>query len=532
MLSITKLCAQVPSANMTINCPANATTGSDFIVTANYNYSNLVDGNIVVVVNYNDAIVSYQSSGGNVIPVITGSIGGIRTLTYTFPINSVGNDTSFIQMYFRYNCPNTCYGTTLTSEFSGNITVNGLPIITANPCTTSTQIENTWIGQHILWFYNCVNNRVTFRVRISGSTCFKIENASLTINPTISGATLYSSTVGTISGNTINLPNYSPNGTYDIFYTIQLPCETTYPDELTSSLMFNGNNCGNLENNIISIDSVIFQIPEYSSIAASFTQNTYFGYNLVQVGNNSGTPIDVNLITTFPQVKITSIDLANPIPSGTTVVMRLYDCNNTLIGTYNTFPIILNSSTLLSRAEYSYTNIGYNEYNLFKFYYNKTDSCLLGQNTESCVTFKTEGNYISNLTGSFCNCTASDEENFITQLDNYCVEPEINCISASNYNDECYMPEEIIPICYEFYNTGYADLLNGSLTYTLPSSVDYIGGLTVNGVPTTGTFIGNVLTIPLPMVPFSNQPIQTVCFDTKVKSTAVYGAYESTISIQ
>ncbi len=534
MWSFTTVSAQAPAANMNINCPTTPNVpGTNFMVTVNYNYSNIVGGSIVVVLNYDDAIIQYMSSGGAIIPVPSGSAGGIKTLTYTFPANSVGNDTSFIQVFFQFRCPSTCFGTSLTSNFTGNISAGTLSNIPASPCSASATVLNNWSSYHSVYSYDCVNNRVTCRLLLYGSTCFKIENPSLLITPSIAGATLIGSSYGTISGSTISLPSLLPNsGYYDMYYTIQLPCATSAPAVLTNTINLTGDNCNNPVSNIVPIANASYSIPANTITAATLSQSTSATQNTVTVTNTGSTPTNINLTTLFPLVKINSINFSSSTVPGITttptMTMDLFNCSNANIGTYTTFP--LSSLPLLTKVQYSILNLAAGQTVSISFNFDKTNSCS-GPNTNNCVEFTTSGDYISYVVATACNCNAVASQLLTTVKTQYCIKPQINCINRS-YHTQCFEKDDIIPICFYFSNYGTADLLGGSLTYTLPSSVNYNGNLTVNGISTTGTLVGSVLTIPLPTVPFSGSPLQTVCFDTKVKSTAVYGPYSSTIQIQ
>lgn len=531
--SFTTLSAQAPAASMNINCPSTPNIpGTNFTVTVNYNYSNIVGGNIIVVLNYDDAMVQYSSSGGSITPVITGPSGGIRTLTYTFPVNSVGNDTSFIQVFFQFRCPSTCFGTNLTSNFTGNIRAGALTNIPASPCSVTTTVPNNWNSSHSVYSYNCVNNSVTFRIILNGSTCFKIENPSLSITPSIAGATLIATSYGTISGSSINIPALMPNNNYWIFYTIQLPCATTAPSVLTNTVNLTGDNCNNPVSNIVPIANASYSIPANTITAAALSQSTSATQNTVSVTNSGSTPTNINLTTLFPLVNINSINFSSSTAPGITttptMTMDLFNCSNVNVGTYTSFP--LTSLPLLTKAQYSILNLAPGQTVYVSFNYDKTNSCT-GLNTSNCVEFVTSGDYISYVVATACNCKKAESQLFTTVKTQYCIKPQINC-NSSSIHSQCFVKDDIIPICFSFSNYGTADLLGGSLTYTLPSSVNYNGNLTVNGVSTTGTLVGSVLTIPLSIVPFSGSPIQTVCFETKVKPTAVYGPYYSMIQIQ
>ncbi len=531
--SFNTVSAQAPAANMNINCPTTPNVpGTNFMMSVNYNYSNIVGGSIVLVLNYDDALIQYISSGGAIIPVPTGLAGGIRTLTYTFPANSVGNDTSFIQVFFQFRCPSTCFGTSLTSNFTGNISAGTLSNIPSSPCSASATVLNNWNSSHSFYSYDCLNNRVTFRIILNGSTCFKIENPSLLITPSIAGATLIGTSYGTISGSSINIPALMPNNNYWIYYTIQLPCATSAPSVLTNTINLTGDNCNNPVSNIVPIANASYSIPANTITAATLSQSTSATQNKVIVNNSGTTPVNINLTTLFPLVKINSISYSSSTVPGITttptMTMDLFNCSNVNIGTYTAFP--LSGLPLLTKAQYSILNLAPGQSVSIYFNYDKTNSCA-GPNTSNCVEFTTSGDYISYVVATACNCNAVASQLLTTVKTQYCIKPQINC-NYRSYHTQCFEKDDIIPICFYFSNYGTADLLGGSLTYTLPSSVIYNGNLTVNGTTTTGTLVGSLLTIPLPTVPFSGSPIQTVCFDTKVKPTAVYGPYYSTIQIQ
>jgi hypothetical protein len=530
LLSIAAAKAQVPVANMSINCPATPNVpGTQFIVNANYSYSNVASGNIVVVVKYNDAVVQYNGGNSSIVPVISGPTGGIKTLTYTFPVSNVNNSTGAIPMFFLFRCPSTCFGTAVSANFTGDISTSTLSNIPATPCTMTSTIANNWSAVHGYPLYDCTNNRVTFRIDLYGSTCFQINNPKLLINSSIPGSVL-SSTSGTVSGNTIQLSTLYAGVYYQIYYTIQLPCTTTAPSILTSTAQLTGDNCNNPVSNIVPIANAVFNVPANSITSASMNQSTSSTQNSVSVCNSGGaTPVSINLTTVLPLVKINTITLTG----GASATMSLYDCANNLITTTSTFPIT--APPLLSKVVYTITNIPTGQCAYVNFVYDKTNSCS-GPQTAACTgKFKTTGDYASYVASGACNCSTTPAQLFSTVETQYCIKPEIQCNNSSRYNqstDTCYKKNDFINIFYDFQNNGTADLLNGTLTYNIPASVTYAGNLTVNGNPTTGSVSGNVLTIPLPTIPFTGAPTQHVQFQLQVNPTAVYGSYSTLIAIQ
>ena len=96
------------------------TSGTQFWVYANYNYSNIT-GNIVISVSYDNTKVGFCGSPAfPTIPVASTS-GSTTTETYTFPAVAGNNQTGVIMLCFSYLCPSTCFGQNINSSISGTI---------------------------------------------------------------------------------------------------------------------------------------------------------------------------------------------------------------------------------------------------------------------------------------------------------------------------------------------------------------------------------------------------------------------------
>ena len=177
--------AQTPSVSLTLTCPGSAVTpGSNFIVDAAYGYSNLT-GSVTVVVNYNNAMLSFCGSPGFSAAPTTTTSGTTTTLSYTFSASSGANQTGAIQLCFNFLCPQTCYGSSLSANFTGSISSSTMPSTASNSCSVSGTVLNNWTGSNSFYSYDCVNNRVTYRLSIYGSTCYKVNNPKIDISPSM-----------------------------------------------------------------------------------------------------------------------------------------------------------------------------------------------------------------------------------------------------------------------------------------------------------------------------------------------------------
>ncbi len=517
-----------PTGGFSISCPGTIASGNQFKVTENYNYSNVVGGNVIMTLTYDNSKVDYLSNGGSsFVPVITGTIGGIRTLTFTMPITLLGLDQSFIECYFIFKCPSNCLSTNISAAFTGNILIPGMNLITATPCTTNSSVTNTWSGSndYVNGSYDCVNNTATFVLTVQGSLCFQINHPTVKITPSI-GTVISSRTyvgniytlVGsnTVAGNNITLcSDLIPQNRWYIYYTVQVPCGTTAPSLIKTDAQLFGDNCGPNNNSLVTFNQASFAIPTATTLTATLPvslNNTQYN---VSPSNTGSTPMNVTLTTIIPLVKINSITLLN----GSTASISLYDCSGNLINTYTTFPIT--NPPLLSKAVYTINNILSGQTVTMNFQYDKTNSCN-GINNNDCVEFNTSGDYTSNVTSVACNCTILPSVHQANIKSIYCLHPELFCHDAVNFDfSECYEPDDTLKLWYEFKNCGSSALINGQLSFQIDPNLVYLGNLKLNGIPiVNSTISANLLTIQLPNNIPSNCSVYRLSFDTKVSSTA------------
>ena len=517
--------AQTPSVSLTLTCPGSAVVpGSNFIVDAAYGYSN-VSGNIVVVVNYDNTMVSFCGSPGFSTAPVPGGSGTTSTLTYTFPASSGANQTGAIQLCFNFLCPQTCFGTSLSANFTGNISSPTNPNIPGTSCTASGTVLNNWAGQNYFNNYDCVNNRVTFRLRVNRGTCYKINNPSILLSPSI----------GTVIGpNPIVLGPLNPSlGDFDIYYTIQLDCSTDYPSVLTCGAVLNGDNCGSPTTNLIAFGNASFNIPANTTTAATLSQGTYATSNSVWISNTGNTPLNATLSTQIPLVKVNTISFTTSQSTGVSVNYTLYDCNNLPAGTgiLNLPTSALAVTSLISNITYTVNNLSAGQWFNANFAFDKTLAC--NSPIPDCHKFITSGDYVSFVVPGACNCTTVASQVFTTVATEYCPRPEIGCSYSSSDAATCKKANDAVHICFNFYNYGTTALTNGILTFPWPSYLNYNGNLTFNSSSSgvSGAITAGNLVVTLPPSIAAGSGIQTVCFDATVNSTALNGLFYYNYSI-
>ena len=529
--------AQTPSVSLTLTYPGSAVVpGSNFFVNAAYGYSN-VSGMLTVVVNFDNTMVSFCGSPGFSTAPVTGGSGTTSTLTYTFLASGGLNQAGAIQLCFTFLCPQTCFGTPLSANFTGSISSPTLSNVAAIPCSASGTVLNNWNGNNTVWNYDCVNDIVTMRLRLFQSTCYQINNPNVMISPSI--GTLLSSTYGTISGNTISLPasvNPDPWGGFDFFYSIRLDCGNSDGAVLTCGAVVNGDNCGSPITNIFTFGDAVFTVPATTTTAASLTHSISATTYSAWISNTGTTPLTTTLTTIIPLVKVNSI-VANT--SQLTVMpgtLTVYNCTGVAATPVAFSPSYTSPATvatsLISQATYTVTNLLPGHWYRVDFNYDMATAC--STPIPDCRTFTTSGGYDSYVVANACNCSSVESQFYTTVSATYCPTPEINCYFMSSDAANCKMGNDVVQICIGFRNNGTAALTNGILNFPIPSYLDYIGNLTLNssstGVSATST-AGN-LAITLPASIPADGSTQMICFDARVNSTALNGLFGYYFNIQ
>lgn len=522
LLNFTNFKAQ--SVSLTINCPGTATAGSTINVDAAYGYSN-ISGNITVVVNYDATKVTFCGSPSfATAPVLTGT-GATSSLTYIFPATSGANQTGAIQIQFCAICPQTCFGTSNIANFGGNISAPAATSVTATSCGTNIAIVNNWILANNFVGYDCKANTVTFRLNIYGSTCYKINNPTISISSSI--GTLISTSSGTISGSTISLAApLSPTSsywTYSINYTIQLPCTyTTGPVNTTAVL--NGDNCGVYTPNLQTASAIFNVAPQ--NISAQYycqvTANTY----TVHISNNGSIPISANMSAILPNLNYSGFS------HYTSQVSPTLSCNYT---TYNcgltaSASVPFTSSTTvgtipfsgsIKKMDYTVTNLQPGQYFELTFNYSASGTTCLALATLPYV-FNTTGTYSSSPDPSACNCKFDTQSFVVGSGCSYNPTPATQCTGWTYDNNVCHHAGEVLHFCMSFYNYGDTALLGGLLNLSLPSYLNIIPS-SVYYDSSPASVSAGIVTLPSPIA--NGSIAHTVCFDATVNSLAINGLH-------
>ncbi len=522
------------STSMFITCPGTVTDGSDFMVEGNYTYSNIIGDSITVTLSFNDAEVMYiPNSVAIYTPVLSGSAGGICTLTYRIPISTAGfGIPERVRVFFKFRvCPLNCYGMPNNTTFNGSITTPTLTTLAATPCNSQLTPTNTWVANHSIQSYDCRNNKATFRIDLSNGKCFSILNPKIKITTNIPGVIL-SSFYGTITGNTINVNRSFTNGA-SIYYTIELPCVIANPTSIISTATLTGDNCGTAVPNIVPIPNAIYNAIPYKEIYANLNHSINNNSYIVYLSNYGSVPLNALLKTKIPNVKINSVNISYSSALGTapTASMTIYDCSSSVISTsINVFPQMITSPPFIKKSEYSISGLNPGQTATITFTYDRTNSCT-GLPDSTCLNFCTKGSFDGNLTT--CNCIVNPIDTFAEICTQICIpppppiyvkSPQIYCIGGTYYylNAPCFQKEATIPFCFNFKNYGDTFLVNAKFNIPLPASMSNITNITLNGSPVTGTLTGSTFTIPIPNVNYGGATY-SLCFDGVISSTPAFG---------
>lgn len=533
--------AQTSSATLTLGCPATAVTaGNDFLVNSTITSSHYT-GNVTVLLNFDNTKVIFIGIPTTYAVTNNGitTSGTTSTLSVTVPITGTTggqNQGSFFAVKFRTICPQTCFGSSLTANFTGSISAPTIPSVAALPCSTSISVLNNWVGTHSRAsgvFYNCITNRVTFNIMIYGSSCHELRNAKVTITPSIPGATLVPNSSGNISGNTITLPPViSHISGYSFNYEIQLPCTATYPTVLNVDAVLGGDNCGNYNPNILTtpLPSAQFTMPNVSNTAINTWSYANATTAFVHFPNGGSTPMNLTNTTVFPAVRVTSASLT--LPAGATASMTFFDCSNNPITTVTTFPYTL--TALATKATYTISNLPPGQTASLAFNYVTTSACTSPPVTTGII-FETTGSYTGFLdpSTSYCNCIIGTGNIGVIGVYTPPVVPppatNIVCLGVGQSNSGCKKAGDVVNYCLNFRNLGNKDLATPVLKIPVTPNLTFdLTSLRYNGTPVTGSIVSGELVIALPgIIPFAGYPVQMLCFDATVNAVAPEGVFYS-----
>lgn len=508
--------------------------GSNFLVYANYNYSN-VTGNIIIEITYNPTIISFCGSPSFPYSPVSSVVNATTTkITYTFPAAGGNNQTGVIMLCFSYLCPATCFGNNIPTTLNGTISAPSNSLTTtAAPANILGKVINNWTGIHAFSSFIQSSYEVTFLVTVGGGTCFTITNPVFTVTPSV--GTLTSVTNGAVSGSTFtptNTTNFNPWNYYIYYYTIKLPCN--YTGTVTSNIVLKGTNCGNPNQVIITYSPASYTLPAVIPANPSATLNvTATGsYFRTDVTNNGNTPLNLTLTNLIPNVKTTSVTQNSSQPSLSTNI-NYFDCSLSGAGSqtflYNqNFPV---SVLYLKKAVANITNLLPGHSVSHYYYYNLTNSCIgvPNQATYQMTTNMTYSCTTAGLSQICFNCGPGQGNVNDTAV--YVQAPIINCNWQASPSG-CFKPGDTINLCLSFRNDGTAPLTGGVINFALQNFLTYLpGNDTYTGFSPNPTYQSSTsIKWNLPPIPVGGTNY-TICFKVVVNNNAPYGSYGMNYSV-
>ena len=517
--------------------PYNA--GTNFQVFANYNYSN-ISGNIQVTLNYDPSVLSFCGSPSfPAAAVITNNSTTSSTITYSFAAAAGNNQTGVIMMCFSYVCPQLCAGTSISSVISGSIAAPAQSLTSnAGAVTVNGMVNNNWTGQHAFYSFIQSSYEVTFKLTVYGSSCFKVNNPSFTVTPSI--GTIVSATNASVSGNTItplDVTSFTPGNTHIYYYTVKLPCNTPSGTAVTSSAVLKGNNCSNTSATILTLPVASYTIPATvaSNPAAFLSVTAYSGFFSVVVSNIGNTPLNLVSGNNIPPVKTNSVQfLSSTQSSGITSSVTYRDCSNTPSAAY---PLMVGSSNATpplyaTKADIAVNNLMPGHNASFRIYFDLSNSCAgVPSQTQyqltSSLTYACTTNGLSQVCYSCTPGTGTLHDTAVFSL-----KPNIRC-TYQQAPTGCFEPGDTVDICLRFDNIGEATLTGGMLNYNLPAFLTYLpGSASFTGFSSNPVYqAASNVKWSLPNIPAAPNTYYTICFKATVNANAPYGSYGLTYGV-
>ena len=536
LLFATQVNALTPNVSLTLACPGTIISGTSLNVNASYGYSNIV-GNVTVKISFDNSKVNFLNSSGFAItpssftdpltPTIT-------TLTYLIPATAALNQTGAIQLHFAAICPQTCFGVTNVTNFSGVISAPGATTISSNTCGTNLNVINDWGGSIYSTSYNCKLNQVTFNGYFSRSSCYRIINPSITITSTV--GTLISSSAGTISGSTILLSSSLYSNFY-FNYTIQLPCASAAGGGFTSgpvttTAILNGENCGVNIPNLKTLTNTYTVAPQnsYATLGCSAASGTSY---ILSVSNNGLIPINVNLSTLLPNLNYTSFTHSTTQTTPLSGTYTTFDCSSASLGTSSFTSTTSSSSPItigsIKKLDFTLSNLAPGKsFTVIVNYSGTTPSCLPSATLP--YNFSTTGTYTGVPSPTDCNCTG-DVRNLVPVSCSFNIVtpvyvPNVYCNKYSDYdNTLCHRAGEVVNFCLYFRNNGTGPLENGTINLALPSYLNLnTSSVTFNGSSTgVSATSSGIVTLPISIPQGSTNYV--VCFSATINTSATNGLH-------
>ena len=541
ILAVNFIHAQVNGFTLTdTSFPTAHNLGSSFPLNVSFNWTASTTTSATVVIAYNSALVSYDAITTSLPPCmnVTNNL-TTHELTISLSILSACINTSSISflVYFQFNCPGTCIGATVPSDFVGSLTDNLNTIVPNVTCTANSILNKNITFTQTFSSFNQATAEVTYSVHFKNNTCFLINNPNFVVDlspnlggyvksatPIYGGGYTYTVDVNT---NTItpNTTTFNINSEDYFYYVVQLPCGAGLGQTLISNITLKGTNCGVLNSSIVGPIPASFLIPASPAAISSISLNgqpptsSSFGYTITNTGN---TPLDITATNTLPLVHLNYVWESTTQP-GLSSSVKYYDCG--LSST--TYPLtagvsLYNTPANTSKADHIITNLLPGKYVSLFLYYNLNSSCNgLAGNPPYKDSISISYNCVA-PSGSCITCGAGGNGSMVLT---YNPQPIMTCV-ASPVISGCKNIGSVINLCYEFKNTGDAALVGGIYYVPLPPGVQAdISSIVYTGFSYNPTIISATnLKFNLPDIPVGNSTYK-ICFNAVVQSNAVGGSY-------
>lgn len=537
-----KVQGQTVSLNFAPNTNPTHQSGQTFQVVANYAYSMIPGGSIIISISYNNTILTF--CGGPLFDVVpTPNINGATTtLTYNFPaVINADNRTGAIFMCFRSVCPTICLDT-LESHIEGRIEADGTnPHTIASAINYDFHMDNRYNGyyQHSFHSYNATTSEITFKLNFQ-TDCYSVTNPVFEVLPPLGSCRLVSVINGTQIPNTNTFtPSNSPivpTGPYVYYYTIRLPCDTPAGTIITSNVRLSGNNttCVSPTGNFsVDYNPVSFTLPTstHPYPEAELISSTTTGYNYftVRVENTGNAPLNLHLENFLPNVQFTNIRGITNQSSPPLTNVSFENCDNVILTdviNYSLLPVSPNL-TYAKKINIDIVNLLPGNSCSFDIRFNLGSAC-----ANMVETFRTDMNYTCNRLNN--RCDSCDETRTAWDTARINLSPYMQCIQEANNNMMCLKTGDTASFCIRFRNEGNMDLVNGQLRFNLtsmPNMLTYVNN-SINVILPNGaaapTYSGGSFDFNLPTIPTYTSPNYfeyEFCFKAIVNPNVPFGSY-------
>ncbi len=519
--------------------PTAHNLGTSFPLNVSFNWTPTTTSAIVVI-DYDASLVGYDASCASSLPgcLSISNSGTQLTVNISNLLACTNTGAISFNLCFKFNCPDSCTGTTKTALFTATITDNLLTEQNSS-CQSNGILNNSTTLSHSFFSFNQLTAEVTYKVCFNNPGCFKIANPefSVALAPSIGTITsVYGNNFTySLNGNNItpNVSAFNPYANDCFYYVVKLPCGEGLGETLTSNVTWTGTNCNVPESNIrgpVPASYVIPATPAANSnivVTMSATSN-YFSYNIYNTGN---TPLNLIATNYLPQVHLKSNPsnsvMQNTTQAGLVGSINYFDCNN---GSQGTFPLIGNvaldqnaPSTNTKLFQHQVTGLLPGQSVSLYMYYDLTSSCSGDAGTPPFID-SLSVTYICAGTGA-SDCVSCDEEGEEEVIVEYNPQPNMVCVLNQNIPG-CRNTGDTLDLCYEFRNNGDNILTGGLYNVQLPAWLEAI----TSSVVYTG-FSSDPVIVPstniqftLPDLAFGTNTYK-ICFKAVVRNGAIGGSH-------